>query len=122
MTKAARAWQHAADHRAHARQVHQRLVEAVACELAGDLGDVDGVVTNSLQVRDDLHRGADQPKIPRHGLLQRNETHALALDLDIEVVDAVVGAHHGFGQRDVLLCQRVHCLTDHLIDLTAHLQ
>ena len=55
------------------------------------LGDVHGLVADPLQVGVDLHGRRDQAQVRGHGLLQRQQLQAAVVDLDLQVVDLLVG-------------------------------
>src|SRR5207249_274950 len=79
--------QHAVRDLRHLRNVHQLLDGGVTEVARRGFGDVDGQIADAFQVRVDLHRRQDGAEVDRHRLVQREQLHAAAVDLDVELVD-----------------------------------
>jgi hypothetical protein len=77
-----------------------RYIERLRQALGG-VRHVHGVIAHALEIVRNLVRGHDLTEVRRHGLLQREQLEHLLVDLDLELVDAVVRAHDPVGHRRV---------------------
>jgi hypothetical protein len=64
------------------------------------------VVAHALQVARHLDRAHEEAQVARHRLLQREQLHGRALDLQLERVQLRVAGDHGRGGVGVALQQR----------------
>ncbi len=104
----------------HARQVDVGLELRLLVQLQRALGDVDGLVADALEIGDDLHGGGDEAQIAGGRLVQRQELHALLVDLDVVGVHLRVAVDDLLGQHRVALQQRGHDPADLVLDQAAH--
>ena len=110
---------HSACRRGHLGDVALALGLGVG-DILQDLGDVGGLVADSLHVGDHLQCRGDDPQVARHRLLLEQELHAKALNVPLLVVDAnlqganFVGFYRGAPgegvchQADGLLAEGAH--------------
>jgi hypothetical protein len=104
----------------HAGEVDVGLELGLAVQIDHPLGDVDRLVSDPLQVGDDLHRGGDEAQVAGRGLVQREQAHALLVDLDVVGVDLPVPLDDLLGEGVVALQQRLHDPADLVLDEPAH--
>ena len=84
------------------------------------LGDVHGLVADPLQVGVDLHGRRDEAQVRGHRLLQRQQLQAAVVDLDLQVVDLLVGADDQLGLVQAALDQGADRAVDALLHQRAH--
>ena len=80
-------------------RIRRRLVPRERDELR----HVHALVAHALDVLHDVEQGGDQPQVPRHGRLQRQQRQHALVDLEVAAVDAVVVRDDHARQLDVLL-------------------
>ena len=82
---------------AHGNGLTYRRVALLADgdKVGDDLGDIGGMVTDALNVRDHLHGSGDAAQVACHRLLTQQQRHAAVLDVPLHVVDAGVPLHDG---------------------------
>ncbi len=114
--------QHGSDDLRHLRDIHQGLEVVRVRQLDGGLGDVHGVVADTLHVGYHLHHRADGAKVARHGLLEGEQPHALLLDVQVHGVGGVVFRDDLARQLAVLVGERADGLLQHRLYEPAHLQ
>ena len=84
---------HAQGHVGHHFDVDGDFQGRAAVELQGPLGDIDPLVADALEFSGDAHGGDGQPQIRGHRLPQRQEPEGLFLDLQLGIVQGVIGNH-----------------------------
>ena len=60
-----------------------------------ELRDVDGLVADPLEVQPRVQQGGDEPQIRGHRRLQGQQLEHSLVDLEVQLVDRVVGVDHG---------------------------
>jgi hypothetical protein len=89
-------------------------------ESLGPLGDVHGVVSDSLQVVVDLERTDEKTQVHRYGLLQGEERHRLLLDDALHPVDRLVVPDDRSRFFGIDLGERFDRALDLALDLASH--
>ena len=93
---------------------------AVVADLAARLGDVLGIVADTLDHAGDLQCGDDFAQIVRHRRTQRDDAHGQLVDLAFERVDLLVAFDDLLGEVVVTAHQRIERLLDRDFGQTAH--
>ena len=106
----------------HARDVDIGFERRFVEQLHGALADVHGQVSHALQVGDDLDGCGHEPQIASRRLPDGEETDALFLDLDVEVIDDGVAVDHLERQVPVPIHQRLDGFPDRVLDGPSHLE
>ena len=89
---------------------------------AYSLGDIDGEVTDALEVGIDLDGGDDRAQVDRHRLVQRQELEAAAVDLDVQLVDRRVAGQHAVDDGRVALDESADGRADAVLGEAAHFE
>ena len=84
------------------------------------LCNVDGLVTDTLEVGRCLDGGNGEAKVTADRLPQRQNAHREVVHLHLVFVHEVVGLHDFVGQAHVAVLERAHRNADHLFASTAH--
>jgi hypothetical protein len=66
------------------------------------------VITYALEIVRDFDRRDDESQIARHGLLERQKTDGLILDLELQRVELTIARDDRFGHAGVAGEQRIH--------------
>ena len=107
----------------HLCQVLVKLgIEGLALKRQHDLGDIGGLVGDTLHVAHHLERGGHAAKVARHRLLRQKQFQAQGLDLALLVIDIVVALHDGTGALLVARLQHLHGAHDRLLHRRGHNQ
>ena len=106
----------------HARQVNIRLEGGLVVEFPGPFGYITALITNPLQVGDNLQSQGDEPEIPGRRLTQRQNFQTALIYFNLQPIDLVIVINGPVGQVAIALHQRLHGVGDHLLNLTPHLQ
>jgi hypothetical protein len=80
------------------------------------------VVADPLQIARHLDRADEEAQVARHRLLEREQLHRRALDLELEAVELAVAGDHGVGRRGVARQQRLDRQLDERLGALAHRQ
>jgi len=97
-----------------------RKQQPVPVEPLGGLRDVDRVVAHALEVVGDLHGGKEEPEIPRHRLLGREQVDDCLLDLELESVERAVSGDDLRGERIVARERSIHGYVQGLLGIGRH--
>ena len=103
-------------------KVDQPLQLRLLDQLCRAFGDVDGDVTDPLDVPDDLQRRRDEAQIARHGLFEGQNLVAEVVDFEFKLVERVVALDDFFGQRRTPFHERADRIGDHLLGVMTHQQ
>jgi hypothetical protein len=83
-------------------------------------GDLARLITNALEIRDDLQHRDDEPQIAGGRLSPRQNPVAFLVQGDFLHVDPLIGSHHFLGGLTVRRHQRAHGLHELILDRTTH--
>src|SRR5205809_1778457 len=81
------------------RDIDDRFQFGLMHDFQRAAGDVDAVVSDTLDIGNNLHRGCDETKIGRNRLLAGEDLEADVINLDFESIDLVIFINHTLGQR-----------------------
>ena len=117
-----RLFEHLAGDGGHSRQIDVRLQHRLLVELPCALGDIDGFVSDALQVCNDFQGRGDKPQVDPHRLAEGQYLKTEAVDLQLDAVHLGVPADHRLGQIGIPLGQGFQAVADLLLDQAAHLK
>ena len=83
-------------------------------------GDVDGLVSDTLEVGVDADDGEDEAQVDGHGLLHGEEVESHLVDLAFEAIDGGLGAEDEFADGEVAGAVGLDGTLDGLLDHTCH--
>ena len=86
------------------------------------LGDVHRQIADALEVGVDLHGGDDRAQVGGHGLVEREQREAAAVDLDVQPVERLVAGQHALDERVVALDEPLDRQADVFLGEPAHLE
>src|SRR5437667_9030708 len=100
LTKASKALlQNALCSRRRNRNVDNRFQFGLMHDFKRTARHVDAVVSDTLDIGNNLHRGCDETKIGRNRLLARQDLEADVVDLEFESIDFVIFVNDTLGKR-----------------------
>ena len=100
--------QHAPHLRSHLADLEDVRQRRVLRRPPGRIRDVDRVVADPLDVPGRPEHGEHEAKVAGHGVLKGQKLQRALIDLDVEVVDPVVGPADQFRPVRISLLQRLH--------------
>jgi hypothetical protein len=105
---------------AHAGQVDIRLHARVAEDAQGALGDIDGLISDALQINVDARDGQGKTEIDGHELVQGKKLNDAVIDFQLELVDGVFFLEDALGEHFVGFEHRVDGLVNGTLGEAAH--
>src|SRR5690349_25127673 len=91
----------------HATQVEYRVELGLVIQIDRGARDVAGVVRDAFEYRRHFRDRDDEPQIARGGLAQGDDVDALAIDLDLEMIDLIVVIEYLPGDLAIELAERI---------------
>ena len=85
-------------------------------------GDVHGQVADTFEVAVDLHGGDDGTEVGRHRLVERQQSEAAVVHVDMQAVDRLVAGQHGVEQPRVACDEPFDGRAHPLLGESAHLE
>jgi hypothetical protein len=113
---------HAFRNFAHSGQIHVRLDLGMAKNAQGGLGDINGLIADSLQIAIDAADRENETKILSHGLLKGQQALDAIVDLDLHFVDGAFFLDHSFSEMFFGVEHGVNSLVDSPFRKAAHPQ
>jgi hypothetical protein len=86
------------------------------------LRDVDGLVTDALEIVVDAGNGKYEAEVDGHQLMERQELHNAVVDFELQLVDGVFFFENALGKLFIGFEDGMHGLMDGAFGETAHPQ
>src|SRR6266403_2005430 len=105
---------------AHARQVDVGFYARVAKDAEGPLGDIHGLIADTLEVNVDARNGQRKTEIHGHELVQGKKLNDAIVDFKLELVDGVFFLEDAPGERLIGFQDSVNGLVNGALGEAAH--